>query len=172
LEEDGLVTITGGKLTIFELMAEDALKTAARLIGKNLSPIKDWFKPIPADLPGNPLAPQSFYYLAGRYGQALPDLLEVSTPHDLTRIDDLYMHWAELLYNAHFGMVEHLDDLLLRHTRLGLLLPNGAMDVMDKIQDLTAPHLPWSDDEWRIEISRYQQIYLQAFSPNPGSHLE
>lgn len=172
LEEDGLITITGGKLTIFEIMAEDALKAAAPMIGKNLSPIKHWFKPNPTQLPGNPLSVQSFQYLAGRYGQALPDLIETCSQSDLTHVNDLDMHWAELEYNARFGMIEHLDDLLLRHTRLGLLLPDGAMGVMQKVKELITPHLSWSEELWQSELSRYQDIYLKAYSPNPENNLK
>ncbi|MDF5909243.1 glycerol-3-phosphate dehydrogenase C-terminal domain-containing protein [Pseudomonas aeruginosa] len=34
--------------------------------------------------------------------------------------------WAELAFAAEAEMVLHLDDLLLRRTRLGLLLPGGG----------------------------------------------
>ena len=36
LEEDGMVTVTGGKLTIFEVMAEDAFNAILPLVGKEL----------------------------------------------------------------------------------------------------------------------------------------
>ena len=153
-------------------MAEDALKAAAPMIGKNLSPIKHWFKPNPTQLPGNPLSVQSFHYLAGRYGQALPDLIETCSQSDLTHVNDLDMHWAELAFNARFGMIEHLDDLLLRHTRLGLLLPDGAIGVIQKVKELIAPHLSWSEEIWQSELSRYQDIYLKAYNPNPENHLK
>ena len=172
LQEDGLVTITGGKLTIFELMAEDALKAAMPQIGKELKRIDHWFDPLPVNLPGGKLAPESFHYLAGRYGKALPDLVSMSEAEDLTYIDDLNIHWAELPYNARFGMVEHLDDLLLRRTRLGILLPEGGMDVMDKVKVLTQGELPWTDEDWQREISRYQEIYRRAYSPNPESTMK
>ncbi len=169
LEENGLVTITGGKLTIFEMMAEDALRAAMPLIGKEMKRIKHWFDPIPQSLPDRKLPPESFDYLAGRYGQALPDLVAMSDSEDLTPISDLNLHWAELAFNARFGMVEHLDDLLLRRTRLGMLLPEGGMDVLDRVKLLTQAELHWTEAEWQSEIARYQAIYHQAFSPNPES---
>ncbi|MFA5612520.1 MAG: FAD-dependent oxidoreductase, partial [Anaerolineaceae bacterium] len=172
LEEDGLVTVTGGKLTIFEIMAEDALKAAMPQIGKRLKKIDHWFDPIPESLPQESLDQQSFHYLAGRYGQALPELVNLSEPEDLQQVDDLYVHWAELVYNARYEMVEHLDDLLLRRTRLGMLLPDGAMNEIDRVKALTQNELPWSQEDWQNEISRYQKIYLQAYSPDPENHLK
>lgn len=172
LEEDGMVTVTGGKLTIFEVMAEDALTAILTLVGKELKPIEYWFKPNPTSLPGTPLSPLSFHYLVGRYGQALPDLISMSDPESLTPVDDLYLLWAELAFNARYGMVEHLDDLLLRRTRLGMLLPDGGMGLIEKVKQLTESELPWTEAEWQTEITRYQQIYQKAYSPNPESHLK
>ncbi len=172
LEEDGLVTITGGKLTIFEKMAEDALKVALPMIGKDLKPISNWFDPIPTTVPDQSLSVESFHYLVGRYGQALPDLLEMSTPKELTQIDDLNVHWAELPFNARFGMVEHLDDLMLRRTRLGMLLPDGGMDIMEQVKALTQCELPWTNEDWQSEILRYQEIYCRAYSSNPESSIK
>ena len=172
LEEDGMVTVTGGKLTIFEIMAEDALKAILPQLDKDLKPIKSWFKPNPESTSEHRLSTQSFHYLAGRYGQSVTDLLNTSDPQSLERIDDLNLLWAELPYNARCGMVEHLDDLLLRRTRLGILLPDGGMDVIDKVRQLTQSELPWTEEEWQSEISRYQEIYQKAYSPNPESHLK
>lgn len=172
LEEDGLVTITGGKLTIFEVMAEDTLRVAAPRIGKKLKRIKHWFDPIPARLPGEKLPAESFHYLAGKYGQALADMVNMSEPKDLKRIGDLSVVWAELGYNARFGMVEHLDDLLLRRTRLGMLLPEGGLNLMDQVRGSTQDQLRWTEDRWQSEILRYQQIYREAYCPNPESFVK
>jgi glycerol-3-phosphate dehydrogenase len=166
------VTITGGKLTIFELMAEDALKATMPQIGGELKRIKHWFDPIPTSLPDEKLPADNFRYLAGRYGQALPSLVSMSDPKDLGRIDELNVHWAELPFNARFGMVEHLDDLLLRRTRLGMLLPDAGMTVMDQVKALTQGELRWTEDHWQSEISRYQEIYRQAYSPKPENFVK
>ena len=39
-DEHGLITIAGGKLTIFRVMAEDTLKLVAGQLGRPLPPIK------------------------------------------------------------------------------------------------------------------------------------
>lgn len=170
LEEDGLVTITGGKLTIFELMAEDALKSVLPQIGRELKPIDHWFEPIPVQLPSKELPDESLRYLSGRYGPAVEELVGMSDPADLKPVDHLQPQWAELAYSAGHEMVEHLDDLLLRRTRLGLLLPDGAMKEIDRVKALAQPQLPWTEADWQAEITRYQEIYRQAYSPAPENH--
>lgn len=165
LEEDGLVTITGGKLTIFEIMAEDTLKAALPLIEKPLSPIKEWFKQLDFDLLHSNLSSESADYLLGRYGESLERLLSQAEPADLAPVEDLFCHWAELPFNARHGMVEHLDDLLLRRTRLGLLLTNGGSQHFEKIRTLVQLELGWTDLTWQAELTRYQQIYSQAYNP-------
>lgn len=171
LEEDGLVTVTGGKLTIFEMMAEDALKAAMPQIGVELKRIRHWFDPNPLQVTGGPLGGEDFRYLVGRYGQALPEVIRGADPRSLQRIDTLSANWAELTYCARFEQVEHLDDLLLRRTRLGILLPDGAVDCINKVRELTQAELLWDEDRWQSEILRYEKIYRRAYSPNPENAI-
>lgn len=167
LEEDGLVTITGGKLTIFEIMAEDTLKTALPLIGKPIAPIKEWFRQVNLSPTNKNLSPESAGYLFGRYAKSLEQLLSQADPANLVPVEDLFCYWAELPFNARYGMVEHLDDLLLRRTRVGLLLEDAGSQHFEKIRALVQPELGWTDQTWQEELARYQQIYSQAYSPKP-----
>lgn len=170
LEEDGLITITGGKLTIFEIMAEDALKAAAARLKKDLVPIRHWFDPISLPNEGENLCEHTSCYLAGRYGKQASALVSETDPSQLEQIEDLYTVWAEVGFNARNGLVEHLDDLLLRRTRLGMLLPNGAVALLPKIKPIVQNALRWDEPRWQREVNRYQQIYRQAFSPDPENH--
>jgi glycerol-3-phosphate dehydrogenase len=61
-------------------------------------------------------------------------------------------------------MVNHLDDLLLRRTRLGLLLPRGGEAVSAHLQDMFTQELGYSDEKWRNEVQRYQEIWLSHYS--------
>jgi glycerol-3-phosphate dehydrogenase len=56
-------------------------------------------------------------------------------------------------------MVLHLDDLLLRRTRLGLLLPSGGEDYFAAIRRLCQPRLGWDDEHWQQEQQRYQALW-------------
>jgi glycerol-3-phosphate dehydrogenase len=60
--------------------------------------------------------------------------------------------------------VVHLDDLLLRRTRLGLLLPRGGLDHLERIRTLCAAHLPWDADQWHAEIERYRALIATHYT--------
>ena len=64
--------------------------------------------------------------------------------------------------------VMHLDDLLLRRTRLGLLFPNGAEELFPKLSVIFQQELGWSNTKWQDEITRYRLIWHKFyFIPQP-----
>jgi glycerol-3-phosphate dehydrogenase len=72
--------------------------------------------------------------------------------------------WAELVWSVRFEQVQHLDDLLLRRTRLGNVLPYGARDLLPKIKILCSPYLSWCEQKWQEEIRRYLALWQNAYS--------
>jgi len=60
--------------------------------------------------------------------------------------------------------VVHLDDLLLRRVRLGLLLPHGGLAHIDRIRALTQRELGWSDKRWLQEVEDYTQLWNRCYS--------
>lgn len=167
MQEQGLVTITGGKLTIFELMAEDTLKAALPMLGQKARPRKPFFeKPGPMEAV-NGLQRADLAYLSGRYGKAAGEVVRGASEEELQRVENLPAIWAEIRYNARAGMVEHLDDLLLRRTRLGMLLPLGAQDMLPRVKALCQAELGWDDAHCEMETARYARIYDEAYSPSP-----
>ena len=146
-DENGLLTVTGGKLTTFRLIALDVLK-AARSRFPNL-PQTDSSLPVlnPVDVGIlDPLAIQSARgsrrksvsdrvgmlredtrrRLLGYYAADAPNLVEAAKEGELKPIPGTTLLWAELRWAARSEAVMHLDDLLLRRVRLGLLLPQGS----------------------------------------------
>ena len=75
--------------------------------------------------------------------------------------------WAELRWAARAEGVVHLDDLLLRRVRLGMLLPNGAFDHMPRIRSIVQPELGWDDARWMAEESSYRSTWQRSYSPAP-----
>ena len=220
-QEGGLLTVTGGKLTTFRPIAEDALKHAARYLpdlpqavaaapifaaadadlqngranenaddrinGKMSGRISD---KIPGREQGrlqvnsqaNPqanaqsgwqtgwqiiarrLPSDSLLRLQGRYGLALPDLLLCAQPGELATIPGTLTQWAELRWAARSEACCHLEDLLLRRTRLGLLLREGGRAHLARIRAICQPELGWDDEKWAQE----QQQYLVLWQKNYG----
>jgi glycerol-3-phosphate dehydrogenase len=57
-----------------------------------------------------------------------------------------------------------LDDLLLRRVRLGLLLPRGGQDCLERIRQIVQPELGWSDSRWEQEASAYADLWQRSYS--------
>jgi len=147
-EEDGLITITGGKYTTFRIMSRETIdKVLARLGKPRAATSKRIFSP-PLDLSSFSLDPLTLAYVAGRHGNETVELLKAAKQDELERIEQVPNLWTELRWAAREEGVVHLEDLLLRRVRLGLLLPQGGRDLIGRIRDIVQPELGWSDDRW------------------------
>lgn len=165
--EAGLLTVTGGKLTTFRLIALDALKAVHHILPdmpklKNDVPVLD---KVDVPLPGAGLLDLTQRRrLLGRYGAQTPALVRAAQPGELTTIPGTQTLWAELRWAARAEGVIHLDDLLLRRTRLGLLLPEGAARYLDDIRRICQPELGWDDARWESECAAYQALWKCCYS--------
>ena len=72
--------------------------------------------------------------------------------------------WAELAHGAAAEGVRHLDDLLLRRVRMGLFLPRGGLEFMDRIRKVAGPGLGWGDERWKREIKNYETLWNTAYA--------
>ncbi len=164
-DENGLLTITGGKLTTFRLMAREALRAVRRRLPNQprfpakLRMLDEVDTTLIADLD-----PGVLLRLFGRYGADTPELLTAARPDELQPIGASTALWAELRWAARDEGVVHLDDLLLRRVRLGLLLPQGGLSQVDRIRLIAQPELGWSDERWAQEVSDYTRLWNQCYS--------
>jgi glycerol-3-phosphate dehydrogenase len=166
--ENGLLTVTGGKLTTFRLIALDALK-AARSALPDMPKIDEAapaLNEVTKDLPGF-LPEQIRRRLIGRYGQEATALIDAAQPKELKTIPNTNVLWAELRWAARSEGVVHLDDLLLRRVRLGLLLPQGGAALTGQIQAICQAELGWADGRWADEWAAYQQRWQDNYSLPP-----
>ncbi|SNC74765.1 glycerol-3-phosphate dehydrogenase [Marinobacter sp. es.048] len=166
----GLVSIAGGKLTTFRVIAREAL---TRGLGEDASKVlRRASKPVfqRTEYPSRPAAisHQCWQRLQGFYGPELEQLVASGPMEPVTpnRTSDLL--WAELCWACQHEDVQHLDDLLLRRTRLGLILPNAGNALLPEIRSHCQPLLGWDDQRWEEEQARYLAIYHNAYSLPPG----
>ncbi len=80
--------------------------------------------------------------------------------------DPVFIQW--ILDNED---VVHLDDLMLRRTRLGLLLPQAGKSRLDALQQQIQQSLGWDDQRWQEERARYLDIH-QRYYGVPASPLQ
>ncbi len=165
-DENGLITVTGGKLTTFRVVANAALKALRTYFPDRRSPSR---KPLLAS-PENSISSTGSLDIAvkrrllGRYGPAANALLEAAQPGELETIEGTPYLWAELRWAARSEAVIHLDDLLLRRIRLGLMLPRGGTGIINQIRRICQPELGWSDALWDQEQNTYFALWKKSYS--------
>ncbi len=161
-EEAGLLTVTGGKLTTFRLIALDALKLLRRRL-PSLSKVgadARVFREGRVDLPSLPgLEGGVARRLAGRYGRAAASVVSNARPGELEAIPGTPYFWAELRWAARAEKVVRLDDLLLRRMRAGLLLRDGGASLLRRLREVCREELAWDDGRWSME----EQMYLSRW---------
>ena len=171
--DNNLVTVSGGKLTTFRLIALDVLKVCQKVLEldesatqNNVSYSSQVFSNQP---PTNPkfstLTPLLQQRLKGFYGLQLDALLALAHDDDLAYVTDSNTIWAEIRFAAHYEQVIHLDDLLLRRTRLGLILPHGAMTplISARLKQICQQELGWDEQKWQQEVERYTQLWQRYY---------
>lgn len=162
-DNQGLITVTGGKLTTFRLIALDVLKAAAAYFpGINAKDTKARvFRPV--DIVQTVHPADDLLRLKGRLGFHVGQFFAEARAGELTAMPQLQTLWAELRWAARHEQVEHLDDLLLRRTRLGLLLAEGGQGMLPEIRRICQPELGWSDEHWLSECERYRLIWQRHY---------
>ena len=60
--------------------------------------------------------------------------------------------------------VEHLDDLMLRRTRVGMCLPNGGQEVLPDLKNIFLEEKQWTLKKWNDEVQNYLQIWQNYYS--------
>jgi glycerol-3-phosphate dehydrogenase len=175
-EENGLLTVTGGKLTTFQQVARQALETVCgRIDGPYSEGGKSRLDKLHEDAPvlspvdgGVPeleaLPEETRRRLLGRYGADAVLLVAAAHEGELDAIPGTVMLWAELRWSAQAEGVAHLDDLLLRRSRLGLLLPHGGSNHLPRIRQIVQAELGWDDSRWEAEEAAYRALIEQSYS--------
>ncbi len=178
-QQQGIISVTGGKLTTFRLIAEQVLTLVCQHLNNKGKSYQTELNSSLKAACQQPILSQSsnaldlFFrddikqQILACYGEFSTSFANASNIADCKPIRYSKHLWAELIWSARFEQVQHLDDLLLRRTRLGNVLPQGARDLLPKIKALCSPYLSWSEQKWQAEISRYLAIWQNAYSlPN------
>jgi glycerol-3-phosphate dehydrogenase len=162
--EPGCVTLAGGKLTTFRLLALEVLRVCATMLGRTVDDHGAATFAAVISPPMPTLSPAQQKRLIGRYGRALPQLLALVDELGVEQVAGTDTLWAELAWAAEQELVLHLDDLLLRRTRLGLLLARGAAAELPRIRVLCQARLGWGNARWQQEEEHYLALWQRCYS--------
>ncbi|WP_278236433.1 glycerol-3-phosphate dehydrogenase/oxidase [Isoptericola sp. AK164] len=166
----GLTVIAGGKLTTYRVMAKDAVDFA---IGQRAHALPSVTHQIPlvgavglsavrrqarswAQRYG--WSPAMVDHLLHRYGSALRELVTLCE-EDPTLAEPLEHAPAYLRAEIHYAVSHegalHLEDLLVRRTRLVYEVADKGRAALPEIADVVAPLLGWDDATKQSEIDSY-----------------
>jgi glycerol-3-phosphate dehydrogenase len=166
LDENGLLSVAGGKLTTWRAMAEEVVDHALRLLpperARHAAPCSTAGTAVGAPAPPD-LADRlrTVHRLDSNIATALARRLGALawTACALARApDDLHpllegtdLCAAEARTHLRHGAVARLDDLLLRRARFGLWNPPAARELMPRLEPLFRNELGWNAERWDRE---------------------
>jgi glycerol-3-phosphate dehydrogenase len=143
--DNGVITVTGGKLTTYREMAEDAVDEACDILGRKAS-----CKTKRLSLRGaNGKRAQSTVldqHLDGRFGSDAAHLRQLMNENPALAeelVPGLPYLKCEAVYAVTHEMATTLDDILTRRTRARLLDRRACKTVAPAVADLVAPYLNW-----------------------------
>lgn len=157
----GLIGITGGKLTTFRVTARQVLAAAA-------AEVPQLAKGSDAALFGAIEAQPTHDRLNGRFGVEGADAIRKRPPDERTALGDTPYSLAELRWSLAHEAVVHLDDLLLRRTRIGLVSAQGGAALLPQLSGICQQALAWDDARWQRECERYRTLWQQNHAPPPA----
>lgn len=154
----GVVTVTGGKLTTYREMAEDAVDAVCRQLGITTKSrtarlaLHGARGRRPASTPGDA-------HLDSRHGSAasaVTALIESDPTLGEPLVPGLPYLRAEAVHAVTSEMATSIDDILTRRTRARLQDRRAALAAAESVADLIAPLLGWSDEQRRASIAEFR----------------
>lgn len=172
----GLITIAGGKLTTFRLIAENVVDRVVAALGRAGDPrrfpgSKTATVPLPGggsepdilaaaaiSRDGHGLAPAVVSHLAGRYGTRLDEVMGfVASDRALARpiAEGLPDPRAEVAQAVEHEWGLTVEDVLRRRTHVALLDGTAGTAVASDVAALMASRLGWSREDAEEAVRRY-----------------
>jgi glycerol-3-phosphate dehydrogenase len=168
----GLITIAGGKLTTYRVMAEDTVDRACESAGMSVPATRTDQIPLIGAI-GYSTMNRKRDELATEYGVPADEIKrllnrygnETTVILDLAASDPLLgkrLPSSEYLgAEVHFAVTNegalHLDDVLTRRTRLSIESADRGTDAAPFVASIMAPLLGWDDSTVTREIDHYEK---------------
>jgi glycerol-3-phosphate dehydrogenase len=157
-DHDGVVTITGGKLTTYRKMAEDTVD----LVVKGLGGPQRRCVTKHLQLEGSPgLAPKQAEgpaHLAHRYGTLASRVTALASDRPTLLepvVDGLPYLGVEVLYAVREEMAMHVSDVLARRTRASIQQARASTRAAGAVAALMADELGWDDARTSAEAAEF-----------------
>ena len=181
--EDGLISIGGGKLTTYRLMAERGIDLAARrlnerfniaagaasakdeAIGAGISSDELTITPELLSQTEN-LPLETAQHLLCDYGPDYRRLVELTREDEQLRgrlVEGLPQILAEVVYAARCEMAMNLADVLTRRIRLATVAGREALNCAEIVADAMARELGWSGEQAERQVAQFTAEFEREF---------
>lgn len=170
----GLTVVTGGKLTTYRVMAKDALDAACRATSSSVARSRtrgvaligatglDALSQHRASLTQRFCIEASrLDHLVSRYGASVEDVLALcgDRPELLSPLRGAPGYLcAEVVYAATAELATHLDDVLVRRTRISIETRDRGVAAASEVATLMGDVLGWDVDRRTREVQRYLDL--------------
>lgn len=170
--DDGLLTITGGKLTEWRSMAENLFEkiNEKKILGeikreKNFSRKKfiitlekeEWLNELKNS--GVMILESIADHLYQQYGKGAIKILEILQEDETLKekiIEENNFIKAEIIYCLRNELTPHLIDVFCRRTEMFLwITPNSVLEATEKVAKLMEKEYSWTEDKKNQEIETY-----------------
>ncbi|MEA1889642.1 MAG: FAD-dependent oxidoreductase [Pseudomonadota bacterium] len=170
----GLISVTGVKFTTALPVADMLVKKLTKKLGREYKKLSE--EPLLAgladgnteqsrlqqDAPSMPAIEKgSIDYLKQRYGIKYIEILKMIDEHpELAEqiVPEPPVNAAEIIYSVRSEMAFSLQDIVFRRTGIGSAGHPGK-PILEKIANLLAEELSWSEEIKQQEIGRVEEVY-------------
>ena len=159
---DGVVRVTGGKLTTYREMADDTVDVVMKRLGrKGRSRTKSMRLVGATKLPAEGVADEGPGHLLGRYGARANDverLVDDDPSLGGPLVDGLPYLRAEAVYAVRHEMATSLVDVVTRRTRAHLVDREATRRAARDIAELLAPVAGWDESAVTRQVDAYEAL--------------
>lgn len=181
-DEDGLISLAGGKLTTYRLMAERGIDLAAEHLREHFGRTARKSRTADLAVGGGLLKPHEIearaqqvaqtenlpiataLHLLRSYGTEYEHLLELMREDEslcAPLLPDLPNVAAEVVYAVHNELALTLADVLTRRTRMAMLA--AVLDCIDRVADLMGRELGWNEQQKAEQIANFKAEYQREY---------
>jgi glycerol-3-phosphate dehydrogenase len=156
IDQNGLLTVAGGKWTTYRHMAEDCVNQAALIAG-----LED------RDCVTRRLRIHGYHHHASRFGHlevygadaiAIEEMNRIHPERSRRLHQDLPYLESEVIWAVRWEMARTVEDVLSRRTRALLLNARAAIAMAPRVAELLAGELGHGEDWQRAQVSVFNEV--------------
>ena len=141
--DDGVITVTGGKLTTYRRMAEDTVDVVSSRLERGARCRTKRLRVVGHD---------------GRREREIDEIIRAEPALGESLVPGLAYTRAEAVYAARHEMAMTLDDVLSRRTRSLLFDREASRRAASAVAALIAPILGWDDERTAREVAAFDEV--------------